>query len=160
MPFYDPNFGDVGQGLDPMVTMEYLAAKTKKIVIGTAGMIAPLREPIHLAKAAVSANVLTNNRFILSMSSGDRPVEYPAFKKNFENRAETFRKSWKMIRELADPDKPFPVYKGKQYGDLSGDIDFVPKMDKGVKLPMVAIGRARQEFDWLANEAMHGSGMA
>lgn len=153
VPFYDPNFGDVGQGLDPMVTMEYLAAKTKKIVIGTAGMIAPLREPIHLAKAAVSANVLTNNRFILSMSSGDRPVEYPAFKKNFENRAETFRKSWKMIRELADPDKPFPVYKGKQYGDLSGDIDFVPKMDKGVKLPMVAIGRARQEFDWLANEA-------
>lgn len=57
MPFYDPNFGDVGQGLDPMVTMGYLAAKTKKIVIGTAGMIAPLREPIHLAKAAVSANV-------------------------------------------------------------------------------------------------------
>ena len=87
------------------------------------------------------------------MSSGDRPVEYPAFKKNFENRAETFRKSWKMIRELADPDKPFPFYKGKQYSDLSGDIDFVPKMDKGVKLPMVAIGRARQEFDWLANEA-------
>lgn len=76
VPFYDPNFGDVGH---PMVTMGYLAAKTKKIAIGTAGMIAPLREPIYLAKAAVSANVLTNNRFILGMSSGDRPVEYPAF---------------------------------------------------------------------------------
>lgn len=39
-----------------MVTMGYLGAKTKKIAIGTAGMIAPLREPIYLAKAAVSAN--------------------------------------------------------------------------------------------------------
>lgn len=37
VPFYDPNFGDVGQGLDPMVTMGYLAAKTKKIAIGTGG---------------------------------------------------------------------------------------------------------------------------
>lgn len=43
VPFYDPHFGDVGQGLDPMVTMGYLAAKTSKIAIGTAGMIAPLR---------------------------------------------------------------------------------------------------------------------
>ena len=35
VPFYDPRFGDVGQGLDPFVTLGYLAAKTKKIALGT-----------------------------------------------------------------------------------------------------------------------------
>ena len=30
VPFYDPNVGDVGQGLDPMVTLAFLSAKTDK----------------------------------------------------------------------------------------------------------------------------------
>lgn len=153
VPFYDPHFGDVGQGLDPMVTMGYLAAKTNKIAIGTAGLIAPLREPIHIAKAAVSANVLTNNRFILGLSSGDRPVEYPAFKKNFGDRADRFRESWDMISQLADRNNIFPKFKGKAYGRLDGSIDFIPKMNEESRLPMIAIGRARQDFDWLANTA-------
>jgi Coenzyme F420-dependent N5,N10-methylene tetrahydromethanopterin reductase and related flavin-dependent oxidoreductases len=50
-------FGDVRQGLDPFVTLGYLAAKTKKIALGTAGIIAPLREPIHIAKAAATTLV-------------------------------------------------------------------------------------------------------
>lgn len=57
VPFYDPRFGDVGQGLDPFVTLGYLAAKTKKIALGTAGIIAPLREPIHIAKATATTLV-------------------------------------------------------------------------------------------------------
>ncbi|WP_077419622.1 TIGR03571 family LLM class oxidoreductase [Rodentibacter trehalosifermentans] len=149
VPFYDPNFGDVGQALDPMVTMGYLAAKTEKIALGTAGLVSPLREPIHIAKAAVSTNVLTNDRFILGLSSGDRPIEYPAFKADFSNRAERFRESWEMIQTLIS--QKFPHFMGKHYGSLHGDIDLVPKAKQ--RLPMVAIGRARQELDWLANTA-------
>lgn len=147
VPFYDPHFGDVGQGLDPMVSLGYLAAKTENIVLGTAGLVSPLREPIHIAKAAASAALLSNERFILGLSSGDRPVEYPAFKANFVNRAERFRESWEMIRTLVSQD--FPHFKGHHYGTLTGEIDFVPKI--ALPLPMVAIGRARQELDWIAN---------
>lgn len=57
VPFYDLRFGDVGQGLAPFVTLGYLAAKTKKIALGTAGIIAPLREPIHIAKVAATTLV-------------------------------------------------------------------------------------------------------
>ncbi|WP_159991825.1 TIGR03571 family LLM class oxidoreductase [Pelistega ratti] len=149
VPFYDPNFGDVGQGLDPFVSLGYLAAKTKDIALGTAGLVSPLREPIHIAKAAASTDVLTNGRFILGLSSGDRPVEYPAFKADFENRAERFRESWEMIDTLLRND--FPRFKGNHYGDLQGNIDFIPKIKH--RLPMVAIGRARQELSWLANRA-------
>ena len=147
VPFYDPHFGDVGQGLDPMVALGYLAAKTENIALGTAGLVSPLREPIHIAKAAASADLISNGRFILGLSSGDRPIEYPAFKANFANRAERFRESWEMIRTLTEQN--FPQFKGNHYGDLNGEIDFVPKMAH--RLPMVAIGRARQELDWIAN---------
>lgn len=43
VPFYDPNFGDAGQVYDPMVDLGYLAAVTKNIALGTAGIVSPLR---------------------------------------------------------------------------------------------------------------------
>ncbi|AGH37362.1 flavin-dependent dehydrogenase [Bibersteinia trehalosi USDA-ARS-USMARC-189] len=150
VPFYDPHFGDVGQGLDPFVALGYLAARTNNIALGTAGIVSPLRSPAHIAKSATSVDNLTQGRFILGLSSGDRPIEYPAFNENFEHRAERFRESFDLIRTLTDPKtQDFPLFKGKHYGSLTGDIDTYPKMKN--RLPMVAIGRARQEFDWLAN---------
>ncbi len=149
VPFYDPGFGDVGQGYDPMVTLGYLAARTQRIALGTAGFVSPLREPIHMAKAAVSTDRLSGGRFLLGLSSGDRPVEYPAFKVDFDNRAERFRESWEMIRTLTE--QSFPKFSGTYYGSLQGNIDLVPKASG--RLPMIAIGRARQELDWLANTA-------
>ena len=93
--------------------------------------------------------MLTDGRFILGVSSGDRPVEYPAFKADFGNRAERFRESWEMIRTLTSEN--YPRFQSNHYGNLNGDIDFVPKIPN--RLPMVAIGRVRQELDWLANTA-------
>lgn len=43
-------YPDVGQGLDPFVSLGYLAARTKNIALGTTGIVSPLREPIHIAK--------------------------------------------------------------------------------------------------------------
>ncbi|WP_428981868.1 TIGR03571 family LLM class oxidoreductase [Mannheimia indoligenes] len=147
VPFYDPHFGDVGQGLDPMVTLAFLSAHTKKIALGTAGLIAPLRSPIHIAKSAVSVDKLSNGRFLLGLSSGDRPVEYPAFGADFAGRAEAFRESIELIKTLTE--QAFPHFHDKHYGDLTGNLDLLPKPD--CPLPVVAIGRARQEMDWLAN---------
>lgn len=150
VPFYDPHFGDVGQGIDPFVALGYLVARTQKIVLGTAGMISPLRQPAHIAKSAVSVDHLTQGRFLLGLSSGDRSVEYPVFNENFANRAERFRESFDLIRTLTNPKThDFPIFQGKHYGSLCGNIDTYPKVKQ--RLPMIAIGRARQEFDWLAN---------
>ncbi len=40
------------------------------------------------------------------MSSGDRPVEYPEFGYDFDNRAERFREAWEMIRTLNENEFP------------------------------------------------------
>ncbi|MDO4229352.1 MAG: TIGR03571 family LLM class oxidoreductase [Capnocytophaga sp.] len=147
VPFYDPNFGDVGQIYDPFVVAGLLSAVTQRITIGTAGIVAPLREPIHTAKGATSVDNLSGGRFLLGLSSGDRPVEYPAFNSNFDNRAERFREIFGIIDTLTQ--RHFPVAKTEHYGDFVGNIDLIPK-PLGA-LPKIAIGRARQEMCWLAN---------
>ncbi len=149
VPFHDPGFGDVGQIYDPAVTLGYLAAITGRIALGSAGFVAPLREPILTAKEAASTDRLSGGRFMLGMSSGDRPTEYPVFAKTFENRAERYRENWSIIRRLTQ--QSFPAFSTEYYGQFSGNLDLVPK--PGSALPMIAIGRARQELEWLANEA-------
>jgi luciferase-type oxidoreductase len=88
VPFYAPDFGDVGQILDPMVYAGWLAATTRRLAIGTAGIAAPLRDPLIVAKQAASIDQLLGGRFLLGLASGDRPEEYPAFGLEFGNRAE------------------------------------------------------------------------
>ena len=149
VPFLEPAFGDVGQGLDALVTLGLLAARTQRIALGTAGLIAPLRAPAHIAKAAASVDRLTGGRLLLGLCSGDRPVEYQALGVDFEARAERFRGSWLVIRTLLE--RSFPRFESGYFGRLDGSIDLVPKPCG--RVPMVAIGRARQELSWLAQQS-------
>lgn len=147
VPFYDPNFGDVGQIYDPFATLGYLSALTENIALGSAGIVTPLREPILTAKSATSIDHLSGGRFLLGMSSGDRMSEYPAFNENYHTRAERFRENWEIIQRLISED--FPKFETENYGDFRGNLDLIPKPKN--TLPMIAIGRARQEIEWLAN---------
>ena len=73
VPFNVPSFGDAGQVFDPFVYLGYLAAGTKDIALGVSSIILPLRHPAHVAKAAASADQLSDGRLILGVASGDRP---------------------------------------------------------------------------------------
>jgi luciferase-type oxidoreductase len=62
VPFFDPSFGDVGQIFDPMVYLGFLAAHTRRITLGTAGIVLPLRDPLIVAKQATSVDQLSSGR--------------------------------------------------------------------------------------------------
>lgn len=147
VPFLDPQLGDAAQMLDPFVYAGYLASITKRITIGTTGIVLPLRDPVIVAKQAASVDQLSDGRFILGLSTGDSPVEYPAFGANFENRAERYREAFQVIRTLGTQD--FPAFDTDHYGRLDGALDLVPKPFRR-RLPMIAVGRARQPIEWLA----------
>jgi luciferase-type oxidoreductase len=146
VPFYDPNFGDVGQILDPLVYAGFLAGVTRNIAIGTAGIVLPLRDPLIVAKQAASIDQLLGGRFILGLATGDRPVEYPAFGFDFNNRAERFRDALAIIR--AATETHWPVHASKFYGQLNGDIDLIPK-PVGSRLPTIIVGQAGQSLEWI-----------
>ncbi|WLH38287.1 LLM class oxidoreductase [Pseudomonas sp. FP2196] len=146
VPFYDPNFGDVGQILDPLVYAGFLAGVTRNITIGTAGIVLPLRDPLIVAKQAASIDQLLGGRFILGLATGDRPVEYPAFGLDFNNRAERFRDALAIIR--AATETHWPVHASEFYGQLNGDIDLIPK-PVSPRMPTIIVGQAGQSLEWI-----------
>ena len=150
VPFYDPSFGDLGQVFDPIAYAGFLAAVTTRIAIGTAGIVMPLRDPLAIAKQATTLSHLTDNRFILGLSSGDRPVEYPAFGIDFDSRADRFRDAYAMIRAVTEQD--FPRHRSTHFGALDGSLDMVPK-PIGDRLPIITVGRAGQSVEWLAENS-------
>lgn len=147
VPFYDPSFGDVAQVIDPMVYAGWIAAQTETIAIGTAGIVLPLRDPISVAKQATSVDQLLGGRFLLGLSTGDRPSEYEAFGSDIDSRAGRYRDGIELIRAVTE--QHFPHHSSLFYGSLCGNLDLVPK-PAGKRLPLLAIGRAGQSLDWLA----------
>ena len=97
VPLRDPMFGDVGQIYDPITYMSWIAAHTNNITLVTGSLILPLRHPVHLAKSLASLNALSGGRIVAGVASGDRPVEFPAFGVDRENREQLFRDPEAMI---------------------------------------------------------------
>lgn len=147
VPFNVPSFGDAGQIFDPFVYLGLLAGATRRIALGTASIILPLRHPAHVAKAAASADVLSGGRLILGVASGDRPQEYPAMNADFHQRDARFRDSLTYVRRIAEhnPNVENPL------GRVS-DMDLLPK-PSGARLPILVTGGSQQSPDWIAEHA-------
>jgi luciferase-type oxidoreductase len=149
VPLYDPDFGDVGQIYDPWVWLGLVAAATRDISLATGAIVLPLRHPIHIAKAAASVDALTGGRFLLGLASGDRPIEFPAFRAPFENRSEKFAEGFGLVRRLLT--EYFPKSE-TSFGSLTGRADLIPKPVTG-DLPLLVVGTARQSVQWIAAHA-------
>ncbi|MEM9078285.1 MAG: LLM class oxidoreductase [Bacteroidota bacterium] len=148
VPFNDPSFGDAGQLYDPWVYMTHIMNHTNEIVLGTASIILPLRHPVHIVKSINSLQLLSKERLVLGIASGDRPIEYPAFNQELENKSELFRDSFFYIKALQGD---FPKYASKFYGKTYGTIDVLPNYPK--KTPMFVTGNSGQSLEWIAEHS-------
>lgn len=148
VPLHDPTFGDAGQMFDPFVYMAHILNHTTSLALATGSIILPLRHPIHVQKSINSLQILSKGRIIIGIASGDRPVEFPAFKKTLENKAELFREHFAYLKSLqAD----FPNHASKSFGIISGNADLVPKTKH--RTPFLVTGHAGQNMDWIAEHA-------
>ena len=68
----------------------YLAGITNDILLGTGAVVLPIREPLLTLKSARSVQRLSGDRLLLGVASGDRPVEYPLFGRDFDTRGSRF----------------------------------------------------------------------
>ena len=150
VPFNVPSFGDAGQTYDPFVYLGLLAGQTKRIALGVASIVLPLRHPAHVAKAAASVDVLSGGRLILGVASGDRPDEYPALNLPFAERGARFRAGIDYIERMWEDAPRFE----NAYGSPHGGMDMLPKPASG-RLPLLITGGSQQEPDWIAR---HGDG--
>ncbi len=149
VPFNVPTFGDAGQTFDPFTYLGYLAGQTTDIALGVASIALPLHHPVHVAKSAATVDQLSGGRLILGVASGDRYEEYPAMGINYENRGELFREAFAYIRKAQEN---FPVLQSNNYGNLTGQIDLLPK-PIAHKIPLLITGSSRQTLSWNAENA-------
>lgn len=150
VPFFDPTFGDVAQIFDPLVYAAYLASITQKVAIGTAGLLLPLRDPLIVAKQVASVDQLLEGRFLMGLASGDRPAEYPAFGIEYGERAERFRDAFALIQVTLEAS--WPRHESGYFGQLSGNLDLVPKPSAS-QVPAIVIGGAGQSMEWTSKHA-------
>jgi luciferase-type oxidoreductase len=147
IPFYDPRYGDSGQIFEPLIYLAQLAAATRRITLGTAGIVLPVREPLLLAKQLNSLDQLTGGRVVIGMSSGDRPSEYPFFGIDFDSRGERFRDVYNVFRRASE--QAFPHFASARFGSADGSLTMLPKPLYGT-VPTLAVGRSQQTLDWIA----------
>jgi luciferase-type oxidoreductase len=145
VPLMIPQEGAVSALDDPFVWLSMLAAATTTIAVGTAAAVLPLREPLHLAKSALSLSRLSGGRFILGLGSGDRPVEFAAFGKDVARSAEVYRDKWEVVREAMNAACQDRVR--ERTGGF--DIHVAPEE----QVPMIVVGTSRQSLQWIAANA-------
>src|SRR6188508_3524592 len=78
----DPNFPII----DSLTTLTTIAARTKRIKLGTGILVLPLRNPVALAKQLATMDQFSNGRMIMGMASGWYKREFDALGIPFEKR--------------------------------------------------------------------------
>jgi len=71
---------------DPFSYLAYLAAKTSRIKLGAAVMVAPLHHPMRIVENAAFIDILSDGRFQLGLGSGYRPYEFEGLGVSYEDR--------------------------------------------------------------------------
>ncbi|SUM68613.1 LLM class oxidoreductase [Staphylococcus hominis] len=142
---YSPHLGPVTENYDPFVFLTYLSAFTSKIALGTSSIVATLRHPIHLAKSAASLDLISNQRLLLGMATGDRAFEFPAFKVDESALTERYQTTVQSLRALWQSHSPQISNSIFELYEDSG-LQVLPKHRT---IPMFGTGYSRQSISWL-----------
>ena len=144
-PLYSPHLGSVSENYDPSVFLTYLSAFTSKLALGTSSIVATLRHPIHLAKSSASLDLISNQRLLLGMATGDRSFEFPAFKVDESELTERYQTTIQSLRALWQSHSPNISNSIFELYEDSG-LQVLPKHHT---IPMFGTGYSRQSMSWL-----------
>ena len=99
-----PRFGEVF--FEPFTTLAYVAGQTRRIRLGTSVIILPYRNPLFMAKALATIDVLSGGRLIVGAAVGWLAEEFEALGIPFKERGARSNEAIKVMKLLwteADP---------------------------------------------------------
>ena len=118
---------------EPLTVLTMIASHTKKLHLGTAVLIVPLRNPALLAKTAATIDMISKGRLELGVGMGWQAEEYHVAGVPFENRAEIFWETLEICQLLW---KESPAsHSGNVY--QFEDIWCQPQPYQGADLPLL-----------------------
>jgi probable F420-dependent oxidoreductase len=106
----DPSGHD---GVDPLVALAGAAAATSTIRLVTSAIVLPFRNPLLLASAAATLDVLSQGRLTLGTAAGYLEAEFAALGVDFADRNALFDEAVEVL-ELAWTGRPF-TYHGRDF---------------------------------------------
>ncbi len=108
---------------DPFVLLASIAAKTKKISLGTSIIIVPYRNPIVVAKMISTIDLLSEGRIVLGVGPGWMEEEFNILGIPFNERGQRTDEYINIFKEVWEKDEP--QFEGEFYS--FSKIKFYPK---------------------------------
>jgi alkanesulfonate monooxygenase len=91
--------------MDSLTTLTTIAARTKRIKLGTGILVLPLRNPVALAKQLATMDQYSNGRLIMGMASGWYKREFDALGIPFDKRGKLMDENLDIINRLWTEEK-------------------------------------------------------
>lgn len=166
---------DDGYLPQPLTMAAAIAARTRRVRIGTAIVIAPLHHPVELAEQAAIVDVLSDGRLDLGIGAGYRIPEFELFDASIERRyatndarARELRRLWDGVVTPRPVQARLPIWMGYQgpkgarragllgEGLLSAEAALWPSyragLEEGGHDPLV-VGRMAGNFEsWVSDD--------
>jgi alkanesulfonate monooxygenase SsuD/methylene tetrahydromethanopterin reductase-like flavin-dependent oxidoreductase (luciferase family) len=93
------HFTGVGQVSASLGLLSYLAGCTTRIRLGTAVVVLPWHNPVLVAEAAATVDLLSNGRLDFGVGKGYRDVEFNGFCVPMDEATERFDEAMEVIRK-------------------------------------------------------------
>jgi alkanesulfonate monooxygenase SsuD/methylene tetrahydromethanopterin reductase-like flavin-dependent oxidoreductase (luciferase family) len=109
--FSEHHLFDDGYLTSPLTMAAAVAARTQRIRLGTAILIAPLHHPAEIAEQSVVVDLISNGRLDLGLGTGYRVPEFELFNASLTARYRQTDDAVVRLRQLFGPDgvRPRPV---------------------------------------------------
>lgn len=107
------HFSEWGPSDSPLIWLAHLAARTKRIRLGTVVALVPFYHPIRLAEEMLLVDNLSGGRLDIGLGRGHAPIEVAALCPAPDRQADLFDDGFEIIR-LAFTGEPF-TFQGKYW---------------------------------------------
>jgi alkanesulfonate monooxygenase SsuD/methylene tetrahydromethanopterin reductase-like flavin-dependent oxidoreductase (luciferase family) len=140
---------------DVFTYMGYLAARTRRIRLGTAVVTLPLYEPVRVVENMAFVDILSGGRVTLGLGSGYRPYEFEGFGRDFDARRDVQEEAIEVILRLVHERRV--THRGRHFrAEIGGDCEVFPVSVQQPHPPLfMAAGTERS----MAYAARHGFGL-
>lgn len=125
---------------DPIALLGAIAARTSRVRLGTAVLLAALRSPVLVAKAGATLDHLSGGRFVLGVGiGGENPAEFEAVGVPVRERSGRLDETLRICRALWSAEGPV-TFEGRYYPVRDVRFDLPPLTPGGP--PIWVGGRA------------------